>query len=235
MDFLPHTYLSALGLNTLENESWIESNVSERHLVSDLGRAFSTYTRNFVGFKSQDGYMRIVIRQRAKPLHRVIYESFNGKIEDGKIIRHLNDVRDDNRLANLEVGDHRENYYDSIRNGSKDRARITESLANRVIDLRNQGRTYHSICQELSLDRAIVDDVINKGIWTTKKVTYKAKNVRKITEKDYERIFLMRANKSPSKEIAKAFGVSDINIRQILCGLAHPKAKEKYGYLLNDK
>ena len=33
-------------------------------------------------------------------VHRFVYECFNGIIPDGKVIDHVNNIKDDNRLCN---------------------------------------------------------------------------------------------------------------------------------------
>ena len=41
--------------------------------------------------------------------HRIVYETFNGEIPEGYEIDHINSVRDDNRLCNLQLLTHTEN------------------------------------------------------------------------------------------------------------------------------
>ena len=61
------------------------------------------------GNKSNRGYMKCRVRKHAQPsyttyyVHRFIYECFNSVIPDGKEIDHINNIRDDNRLFNLQL------------------------------------------------------------------------------------------------------------------------------------
>lgn len=41
--------------------------------------------------------------------YRFIWECFNGLIPDGKVIDHINDDKEDNRLCNLQIVAHRKN------------------------------------------------------------------------------------------------------------------------------
>lgn len=41
--------------------------------------------------------------------HRIVYETFHGEIPEGYEIDHINSVRDDNRLCNLQLLTHTEN------------------------------------------------------------------------------------------------------------------------------
>ena len=59
---------------------------------------------------NQKGYREITINRKTYSLHRLIYETFNGKIEDDSlVIDHINTVKDDNRLENLRLVTQSEN------------------------------------------------------------------------------------------------------------------------------
>ena len=56
--------------------------------------------------KSNRGYMKCRARKHGQKdyyVHRFIYECFNNVIPDGKEIDHINNIRDDNRLFNLQL------------------------------------------------------------------------------------------------------------------------------------
>ena len=67
------------------------------------------------GHKKNNGYMACTIRKYAQRgpkcclVHRFIWECFNGLIPDGKIIDHVNNIKDDNRLCNLQLMTQKEN------------------------------------------------------------------------------------------------------------------------------
>lgn len=54
---------------------------------------------------------------RSKRIANLVLESFVGPRPKGQLVRHLNDVKTDNRLVNLAWGTYEENYADAIRNG----------------------------------------------------------------------------------------------------------------------
>ena len=59
---------------------------------------------------NMNGYRRISVNRKIYLLHRLIYETFNGKIEnESLVIDHINTVRDDNRLENLRLVTQSEN------------------------------------------------------------------------------------------------------------------------------
>lgn len=68
--------------------------------------------------KDRDGYDIIGLYRDGKPkqfsVHRLVWETFNGKITDGMEIDHINTIRDDNRLSNLRVVTSKENSNNPI-------------------------------------------------------------------------------------------------------------------------
>lgn len=61
------------------------------------------------------GYRRISIGKKNYSVHRLIYETFNGVIEDDSlVIDHINTVRNDNRLDNLRLVTQSENMSNPI-------------------------------------------------------------------------------------------------------------------------
>lgn len=49
--------------------------------------------------------------------YKVIFESFNGPVPEGMMIRHKNDIRTDSRLSNLCLGTKTDNMIDAVKNG----------------------------------------------------------------------------------------------------------------------
>ena len=74
-----------------------------------------------IGNINNSGYLHIVIyisknKKKTYLSHRFIYECFNGMIEKDKFINHINFIRTDNRLKNLEVVTRSENNKKSAIN-----------------------------------------------------------------------------------------------------------------------
>lgn len=59
------------------------------------------------------GYLTVPLFQNGKHytkrVHRLVWVAYNGSIPDGLEINHKNEVRDDNRLENLELMTHKQN------------------------------------------------------------------------------------------------------------------------------
>ena len=57
----------------------------------------------------QNGYIRCQTKLGKALAHRIVYETFCGEIPEGFEIDHINAVRDDNRLENLQLLTHLDN------------------------------------------------------------------------------------------------------------------------------
>ena len=73
------------------------------------------------GQKHKSGYLMCMVRkhgqngQKGYMVHRFVYECFNGIIPDGKVIDHVNNIKDDNRLCNLQLMSQQENCKKSAK------------------------------------------------------------------------------------------------------------------------
>lgn len=82
------------------------------YFAGDDGRIFSFRKKSGIWRelkpgKKRDGYLRfdccLNFKVKHIRVHRAVWEAFNGKIPQGLEINHINCVRDDNRLENLEL------------------------------------------------------------------------------------------------------------------------------------
>ena len=61
------------------------------------------------GHNNGNGYLTVAIAGKTSYVHRIVFEVFSGEIPQGWDVDHINDVRGDNRLTNLQVMTHYEN------------------------------------------------------------------------------------------------------------------------------
>ena len=73
------------------------------------------------GTKNNSGYMLYGVRKHAQTgkktyhVHRFVWECFNGNIPKGKVIDHINNDKEDNRLCNLQLVTHQQNCKKSAK------------------------------------------------------------------------------------------------------------------------
>jgi hypothetical protein len=98
--------------------------------VSDFGRvkslSYNTKKEKILKTgRKGSGYVKVVLHKKGKRqdflLHRLVWSTFNGPIPKGLVVNHLNEIKDDNRLENLEVCTQKENI-----NYGTCKARISE-------------------------------------------------------------------------------------------------------------
>ena len=77
--------------------------------------------------KMENGYLRVVLHKNREKkyfqVHRLVYETFVGEIPDGMQCNHINEIKSDNRLENLNLMTPKENANWGTRN-----ERISEKL-----------------------------------------------------------------------------------------------------------
>ena len=56
-----------------------------------------------VGWVDNQGYLRFGAGKKNYYIHRIIFEAFNGLIKDGFVIDHINGIKTDNSLSNLQA------------------------------------------------------------------------------------------------------------------------------------
>ena len=132
-----------------------------RYWVDDKGNVYSTCSGALKILKPNyggNGYVRIRTgRGSYRPLHRVIWEAFHGEIPPKLQVRHLNGVRDDNRLVNLRVGTQSDNELDKRAYGADPtgsrhgQATITEDIVVEIRELWDAGKSAEAIKRELGL------------------------------------------------------------------------------------
>jgi len=93
---------------------------TERYYVDKCGKIYSKNKNGFIElkiFKNKQGYCRVNIKRLGKWkqvfVHRLVAEAFIGKVEGDMQVNHINGIKDDNNLSNLEIVTRSENAMHS--------------------------------------------------------------------------------------------------------------------------
>lgn len=112
--------------STLIQEEWRPVRGYEDYDASNFGRVRSL-NYNHTGktkilklFKKENGYLQVCLCKEGKRkmfyVHRLVYETFNGVIPDGYEVNHINEIKTDNSVWNLNLMTPKENINYGKRN-----------------------------------------------------------------------------------------------------------------------
>jgi len=104
----------------------------ENYYVSNIGRTFTNYYsprwgKSFRLLRQRNhptGYMYVGLYRKCiddkperiwKRVHRLVWEAFGGTLKRNQIVDHINELKFDNRLENLQALTHSQNKIKAIR------------------------------------------------------------------------------------------------------------------------
>ena len=197
--------------------------VYDLYAADEAGNVVNIVKKDCIGHKNKNnGYMMCIVRkhaqkgQKAYCAHRFTWECFNGLISDGKVVDHINNIRDDNRLCNLQLVTSSENNKKSSRNRdytfvkdnhrNKKYVKATNSSTNEV----SYYNSLYAVQQHLQINAGIVKMVcegINNcktGISKKDNCHYKFEYVKKDDMSDnFKKSANKRSNRVPDEDKKK--------------------------------
>jgi hypothetical protein len=108
----------------------------ERYEISSDGQV-RRGSRALRGYVNPRGYREVGIDNAIRTVHSLVLLAFVGDRPTGQEVRHLNDVKLDNRLENLAYGTHSENMHDRVRNGGSPQRNRTQCKNGHPFDENN--------------------------------------------------------------------------------------------------
>lgn len=156
------------GQSCMKKEVWKPvDGTNGRYRVSNLGRLFSV-KRNRVLSPSvnNSGYHSTTIYYdknniKSMRVHRLVAFAFIPNPNNKPFINHINGIKTDNRIENLEWVTMQENAIHATRTGlnippkgtKHGRSKLNEQLVKRMRKERKQGKTYTQFADEYGVDR----------------------------------------------------------------------------------
>lgn len=125
-DYLPGSFVYGDDVYVDDDymeEKWWHIPAAPGYMISDMGRVWSERSQKFIKPKKMDreGHMGVALRAYGRTryfyIHRLMAEAFLDNPRRLPVVRHLNDIPDDNDLSNLAWGTQRDNAMDALANG----------------------------------------------------------------------------------------------------------------------
>ena len=162
-------------MKILEKEIWKDIPNYEGYQVSNLGRVKSLERIDARGYRLKEkilkpklvrGYYQVCLFKQAIKkkylVHRLVWSAFNGSIPEGLQVNHINEIKSDNRLENLNLMTPKENTNWGTRNArsAKNRSKVVLQFTLDNILVKEYAST-HQVERELGFAHANISACCN--------------------------------------------------------------------------
>ena len=140
--------------------------------VSNLGnvKSLKFNKEKILKLMPRSGYLRVELNQKSHSVHRLVLHTFVGLNETKPQVNHINGIKSDNRLINLEWVTQSENIRHAINTGLKIAVKGekigTSKLKNHeVIEIRKSLLSSRKLAIIYGVDKSVILDVKNYHTW----------------------------------------------------------------------
>lgn len=161
----------------------------EHYLINKNGDVYSTIAFNpKIGFYkrmlklkpklTKHGYFVVTLQnnkiKKQKFIHRLIAENFIENKDDKPMVNHVNGIKIDNRIENLEwvtASENTQHAYDTglnqiLRGEKSSQAKITKLIVKEIFHLKDKGFNQCKIANKFNLSQSHVSNILRKKYWS---------------------------------------------------------------------
>lgn len=149
--------------------------VSNLGNVKCLGNEFSRKERFLKLSPQSKGYLTVVLQKNATRkmvlVHRIVAEYFVDNAESKVQVNHINGIKTDNRVENLEWVSHRENLNHAIKNnltlkGEENRnSKLKDIDVVKIHSLLQNGTTIKELSESYNVSYSTIDGIRTNRYW----------------------------------------------------------------------
>jgi hypothetical protein len=149
----------------------------ERFVIRGRGGRYKIECKNLNPSINSDGYLTGIFRVDKNPInykvHRILAESFIGSIPEGFEVNHINGIKTDNRLENLEIVSKSKNIKHAFdlclnkprRGELNGMCKIDSDTAKWIKEMTKNGFTESQISSQLNVSIHTVRDIRRGRTW----------------------------------------------------------------------
>ena len=214
-------------------EQWKEIELNKNYKVSSFGRIYSEVTKSYIKPYQHKGtgYLSIGLHENGssitKNIHRLVAEAFIPNPENKPQVNHINGIKTDNRVENLEWVTREENVQHAMKTGllnnfgeNNPNNRYSEMQIKNVCKLlEDRSLNYNMISALTGVSVGTIGAIVRDNIWENISKSY---DIPKS---------LIRERKEKYTEQASEFIVAGMDNKQIISALNLPYNKSSFQYL----